>query len=250
MFDQSDVEAMAEATWYRCRGMVERKTGATWETISEAYRDAWRGGAFHALTALESHRAAQSGASRPPPGARISSYCAERWPEAHSFGYDPRCCRFPKSCSATIIEQGDGVHCTQKDEDHLASGVACQACYLGPDELEDDERDILDRALDKIEDHYVGYIAPFRYWIDPKSGIIDQIEHPGWPELVGTALPKADYAILYDILTDGGTVICPWGEDDTSFNIPDLRARIITTDQEDPAENGVWVASEGSWERP
>lgn len=36
--------------------------------------------------------------------------CVERWPEAESFAYDPRCCRFPKSCSATIpsaIPEGD-----------------------------------------------------------------------------------------------------------------------------------------------
>jgi len=26
--------------------------------------------------------------------------CVEAWPECESFGYDPRCCRFPKSCSA------------------------------------------------------------------------------------------------------------------------------------------------------
>lgn len=25
--------------------------------------------------------------------------CVERWPECFSGGYDPRCCRFPKSCS-------------------------------------------------------------------------------------------------------------------------------------------------------
>jgi len=25
--------------------------------------------------------------------------CVERWPDCHSGGYDPRCCRFPKSCS-------------------------------------------------------------------------------------------------------------------------------------------------------
>lgn len=25
--------------------------------------------------------------------------CVEQWPECFSGGYDPRCCRFPKSCS-------------------------------------------------------------------------------------------------------------------------------------------------------
>ncbi len=27
--------------------------------------------------------------------------CVERWPECESGAYDPRCCRFPKSCSCT-----------------------------------------------------------------------------------------------------------------------------------------------------
>jgi len=31
--------------------------------------------------------------------------CVEAWPECHTFGYDPRCCRFPKSCSCEIIEK-------------------------------------------------------------------------------------------------------------------------------------------------
>lgn len=35
----------------------------------------------------------------------IDPECAARWPGAHSFGYDPRCCRFPKSCSATLVEE-------------------------------------------------------------------------------------------------------------------------------------------------
>jgi hypothetical protein len=28
--------------------------------------------------------------------------CVERWPEAETGSYDPRCCRFPKSCSADV----------------------------------------------------------------------------------------------------------------------------------------------------
>lgn len=29
--------------------------------------------------------------------------CVENWPECYSGGYDPRCCRFPKSCSARSV---------------------------------------------------------------------------------------------------------------------------------------------------
>ncbi len=32
--------------------------------------------------------------------------CVERWPECSTFGYDPRCCRFPKSCSASAYLDG------------------------------------------------------------------------------------------------------------------------------------------------
>lgn len=32
--------------------------------------------------------------------------CVEAWPEAETGAYDPHCCRFPKSCSATIYDEG------------------------------------------------------------------------------------------------------------------------------------------------
>lgn len=32
--------------------------------------------------------------------------CVENWPEAETGAYDPRCCRFPKSCSATVYDKG------------------------------------------------------------------------------------------------------------------------------------------------
>jgi hypothetical protein len=39
----------------------------------------------------------------PPPKRRIRA-CMEAWPECYTGGYDPRCCRFPKSCSATSYD--------------------------------------------------------------------------------------------------------------------------------------------------
>lgn len=38
--------------------------------------------------------------------------CVQNWPECESGAYDPRCCRFPKSCSCTVyppdqIDDGD-----------------------------------------------------------------------------------------------------------------------------------------------
>jgi hypothetical protein len=31
--------------------------------------------------------------------------CVENWPGAETGAYDPRCCRFPKSCSADVYDQ-------------------------------------------------------------------------------------------------------------------------------------------------
>jgi hypothetical protein len=31
--------------------------------------------------------------------------CVEAWPECETGLYDPRCCRFPKSCSCTVYDQ-------------------------------------------------------------------------------------------------------------------------------------------------
>ena len=34
--------------------------------------------------------------------------CVERWPECEDGAYDPRCCRFPKSCSCSLrLREGD-----------------------------------------------------------------------------------------------------------------------------------------------
>ena len=30
--------------------------------------------------------------------------CVEAWPDCHTFGYNPACCRFPKSCSCTSYD--------------------------------------------------------------------------------------------------------------------------------------------------
>jgi hypothetical protein len=34
-------------------------------------------------------------------GKRRLRACVEAWPDCWTGGYDPRCCRFPKSCSCT-----------------------------------------------------------------------------------------------------------------------------------------------------
>jgi len=38
--------------------------------------------------------------------------CVENWPGAETGAYDPRCCRFPKSCSATVYDE---AHVAERD---------------------------------------------------------------------------------------------------------------------------------------
>ena len=46
-------ESLAKASWTRCRSMADRKSGATWDSVSDAVRDAWRKGALSDLTEAE-----------------------------------------------------------------------------------------------------------------------------------------------------------------------------------------------------
>lgn len=48
-----DHERLARATWYRCRSLSERKEGATWESISSEYRQAWIDGTIADLEAAQ-----------------------------------------------------------------------------------------------------------------------------------------------------------------------------------------------------
>lgn len=44
--------------------------------------------------------------------ARRLQSCVEAWPECATGEYDPRCCRFPKSCSCTVY---DPEHVSESD---------------------------------------------------------------------------------------------------------------------------------------
>lgn len=72
------------------------------------------------------------GIAMPAPRRRLKA-CVEAWPEAETGAYDPRCCRFPKSCSADIYSNAD-----DSDLEPVSSpprGVwDCidQNCYGGP----------------------------------------------------------------------------------------------------------------------
>lgn len=54
-------------------------------------------------------RAALAAAAPEQPERRLAA-CVEKWPECVDGGYDPRCCRFPKSCSCQAVpEQEPGT---------------------------------------------------------------------------------------------------------------------------------------------
>lgn len=72
-------------------------------------------GHVHAATD-EAVRACQGGTVRVDNGDGTSTYrhatgavrrlraCVENWPECAEGEYNPRCCRWPKSCSATVYD--------------------------------------------------------------------------------------------------------------------------------------------------
>ena len=52
--------------------------------------------------------------------------CVEAWPDAHEGGCDPRCCRFPKSCSADVY---DPAHVSKEDLESHDVGVDYGVLY-------------------------------------------------------------------------------------------------------------------------
>ena len=59
-----------------------------------ALRDAWQ----DVVQKLDDDWKAAQQTVEPKPDSRDPE-CVKKWPECESGGYDPRCCRFPKSCS-------------------------------------------------------------------------------------------------------------------------------------------------------
>lgn len=49
--------------------------------------------------------------------------CIEAWPECEDGKYDPRCCRFPKSCSCNIVEISWSWY-----YDQAGYGPYCEGC--------------------------------------------------------------------------------------------------------------------------
>lgn len=75
---------------------------------------------------------------QPGPVLDREAECAERWPEAHSGSYDPRCCRFPKSCSATVLSPAPSVHVTDEQVE-AAIALAKRWLSMTPEKPRDGE---------------------------------------------------------------------------------------------------------------
>ncbi len=81
--------------------------------------DSWRAGLAEAIAAelergyyISPRPTPEQLATLPRPRRRLKA-CVENWPGAEIDGdYDPRCCRFPKSCSASVY---DDEHVTDDD---------------------------------------------------------------------------------------------------------------------------------------
>lgn len=71
------------------------------------------------------------------PTRRLRS-CVQQWPDAYSGGHDPRCCRFPKSCSATVYDPDmftpEELEPMPLTADRVADlfGVPAQLLHQGP----------------------------------------------------------------------------------------------------------------------
>lgn len=98
-------EALARTVYYW--DVSEDVGSQAWEQLTENQRDVWREAADAILAA--GFRRQGPITDTPPATAEVVDErhpeCVKAWPECESFGYDPRCCRYPKSCSAGIIRR-------------------------------------------------------------------------------------------------------------------------------------------------
>ncbi len=97
-------EADRMADWHR-------RNGATVEILTRTWTPSdWRPVPccdLHTETCRPDDQCCQACPGPTPPFAsptRRLRACVEVWPDCHAGGYDPSCCRFPKSCSATVYD--------------------------------------------------------------------------------------------------------------------------------------------------
>ena len=65
------------------------------------------------------------GVSEDSPRRRLAE-CVARWPAAAEGEYDPRCCRFPKSCSADVYDEDRVTDADLEPEPLMAEvGLGC-----------------------------------------------------------------------------------------------------------------------------
>lgn len=64
-----------------------------------------------------------------------SPTCQERWPECQAGEYDPRCCRFPKSCSARPADEPIATSVFTDDKRPLLTEKQCDIPHTHPPHL-------------------------------------------------------------------------------------------------------------------
>jgi len=73
-----------------------------WADLTETQKDAWRDRVRHRSVPPAPSAGEDEAAVERADDARDPD-CVAAWPDAESGTYDPRCCRFPKSCSADSV---------------------------------------------------------------------------------------------------------------------------------------------------
>ena len=90
MHQQRKLEPMCDEPDCGCGDFECQWCGDEWPCLTRRLADALEG----TLTEPE----------RPEPRRRLRA-CVEAWPECQTSEYNPSCCRFPKSCSATVYDE-------------------------------------------------------------------------------------------------------------------------------------------------
>lgn len=65
----------------------------------------------------------------------VTETCQDRWPECQAGEYDPRCCRFPKSCSARPADEPVATSVFKDDKRPLLTEKQCDIPHTHPPHL-------------------------------------------------------------------------------------------------------------------
>jgi len=152
--------------------------------------------------------------ARPLAPMRRLRACVESWPEAETGAYDPRCCRFPKSCSATIYGED-----TVAEEDLEPAELSVVEVDPEPQPAEAVTPSLRDQLLsmwqeyatssDVVDDaHLVRWVNALIENLGYASRRLKRAEEPesgpvvlSWPKIVDEA--TSDLPDVVDVIGDG-----------------------------------------------